>query len=104
MNLRFLEIAVGLWAEAIEFYDAKTPGLGGRFSNEIRWTLERIRSFPNAWTTIAPHTRRCLVSHFPFGIYYQVRPDHILIISVFDQRKKPREWQAWYTAHREQKD
>lgn len=104
MNLRFLEIAVDEWSESVAFYNSQQPGLGSRFSNEVRDTIERIRAFPYAWPEIALRTRRCLVPHFPFGVYYQVRSDHILIISVFDQRRNPRIWSDWYSRNREQAD
>ena len=88
MKNRLLEIAIDEWAEAKSFYDSQELGLGDRFSAEVRKALERIRDFSSAWPLVGQRTRRCLVSHFPFGVYYHLLPESILVVSVFDQRKR----------------
>ena len=102
MKIRFLEIAIEEWAEAKTYYDSQELGLGDRFSAEVRKALERIRDFSSAWPLVGHRTRRCLVSYFPFGVYYHLLPESILVVSVFDQRKEPRNWGIWYKKHHEQ--
>ena len=102
MKIGFLEIAIDEWTEAKAFYDSQELGLGDRFSAEVRKALERIRDFSSAWPLVGQRTRRCLVSHFPFGVYYHLLPELILVVSVFDQRKEPRNWGTWCEGYREQ--
>jgi hypothetical protein len=52
--------------------------------------LKRIRWL---WTPLSPRTRRCRVQHFPFGLFYQVHNDEILILAVMDLRRDPKRWE-----------
>jgi len=40
-------------------------------------------------------TRRCRLHRFPFGLFYQVRSDEILIVSVMDLRRDPKRWERY---------
>lgn len=33
--------------------------------------------------------RRCLIKKFPFGIFFSIEPDHILVVSIFHSRRNP---------------
>jgi hypothetical protein len=81
--------------EAMEFYESAREGLGAEFLAEVEATLRLIESFPLAWTSLSPRTRRCLTRHFPYGLFYQVRPDEILIVSVMDLRRDPKRWEKY---------
>jgi hypothetical protein len=63
--------------EAVDYYNNQCSGLGYEFASEVTNTLERITSFPNAWSQISPRTRRCITNKFPYGVIYQVRNDCI---------------------------
>ena len=43
MDIRFLDIAQRELDEAVEYYNAESPGLGDQFLLEVLSTLERIR-------------------------------------------------------------
>ena len=54
-----------------------------------------MESHPLAWTPMSARTRRCRLHRFPFGLFYQVRPDEILIVSVMDLRRDPKRWEQY---------
>jgi toxin ParE2 len=93
VNARFTSAAEAELQEAIQFYEAAENGLGAKFLGEVEGALERIIRHPQAWAPISPRTRRCRTSRFPYGLFYQVRRDEILILSVMDLRRDPRRWE-----------
>jgi plasmid stabilization system protein ParE len=95
VNARFTSSAEAELQEAIAFYEAAENGLGSRFLDEVEVVVTRILAHPTAWTPMSPRTRRCRTHRFPYGLFYQVRPDEILIVSVMDLRRDPRRWEQY---------
>ena len=95
MKARFASTAEGELREAMEFYEATHEGLGAEFLAEVEATTNLIESFPLAWTSLSPRTRRCRTHRFPYGMFYQERRDEILIVAVMDLRRDPRRWEQY---------
>jgi ParE toxin of type II toxin-antitoxin system, parDE len=72
MDIRFLDIAQRELDEAVEYYNAESPGLGDQFLLEVLSTLQRIRQYPSAWHPFTQNTRRCQTRRFPYGVVYQI--------------------------------
>ena len=89
---RFTSAALSELREATLYYEQAGSGLGATFLDEIDATLDRILRFPRAWHPMSSRTRRCRTHRFPFGVFYQVRRDEILITAVMDLRRDPRRW------------
>ena len=81
-------------SQAVDYYNACQPHLGGDFSREVYATIRNIIAYPKAWTPLSKHTRRCLVHRFPYGVIYQVTGEAILIIAVMQLNRKPGYWQG----------
>jgi len=79
----------------MEFYETAEAGLGGEFLAEVEVATRLIETFPLAWASLSPRTRRCRMHRFPFGLFYQVRSDEILIVSVMDLRRDPKRWEQY---------
>jgi hypothetical protein len=79
--------------EAMAYYQSAGAGLGAKFLAQVEATTRLIESFPDAWTPLSPRTRRCRLRRFPYGLFYQVRSDEILIVSVMDLRCDPKRWE-----------
>ncbi len=73
-------------------YENAQSGLGTKFIQEIEAATRLIEAHPLAWTNLSPRTRRCRTHRFPYGLFYQVRTDEILIVSVMDLRRDPKRW------------
>ena len=95
MKARFASTAELELKEAMEFYESAREGLGAEFLAEVEATANLIESFPLAWTSLSPRTRRCRTHRFPYGLFYQIRRDEILIVSVMDLRRDPKRWEQY---------
>jgi plasmid stabilization system protein ParE len=93
VNARFTSAAETELGEAVAFYEAAENGLGARFLDEVEAAVTRILANPEAWASMSPRTGRCRTHRFPFGLFYQIRTDEILIVAVMDLRRDPRRWE-----------
>jgi plasmid stabilization system protein ParE len=94
MKLKLLTAAKTDAAGAIAYYNAQEPGLGAEFAAEVRKTIERILQFPNAWTSVSKRVRRCQVNRFPYGVFYSLKNDVVVVIAVLHNHREPRTWQT----------
>jgi plasmid stabilization system protein ParE len=79
---------------ARQWYEEQRPGLGVDFAKAIDDAVERIASNPLAFPAVHGETRRAVVRQFPYGIYFRVLMDDIVITSVIHGRRDPRRWQT----------
>ena len=75
MKIAFLEAARDDLKEVVRYYEARRPGLGAEFREEVRTTLDRIENLPDAWPLLGEKTRRCRTRRFPYGLIYQARAE-----------------------------
>jgi plasmid stabilization system protein ParE len=95
VKARFTSTAEMELKEAMEFYQSAREGLGAEFLQEVEAATKLIESFPLAWRPLSPRTRRCRTHRFPYGLFYQIRSDEILIVSVMDLRRDPKRWEEY---------
>jgi len=94
MNIQLLEAAQQELDEAIEWYANQAPGLGEALLVETLKTFKLITRFPQAWHPLTAQTRRCRLNRFPYSVIYTVEDDHLLVIAIAHQHRKPRYWRA----------
>jgi toxin ParE1/3/4 len=78
--------------EAVSFYAGRGRGLGRRFAQEVRATIQKILSTPDRWRVLEQDVRRCLVRVFPYSVLYTIDPNYILIIAVMHGKRQPGYW------------
>lgn len=78
--------------DAVRFYDLKHAGLGERFEVEVKKAALRIAEYPTAWSSESDEIRKCLLHKFPYSLLYSIESDHIFIIAVAHQHRKPNYW------------
>jgi toxin ParE1/3/4 len=79
--------------EAKAWYDRQRTGLGDEFMLCVEDALDRVLRMPLATAPIFEDVRRVLVRRFPYGVYYKVDADLIVVIAVYHTRRNPRGWQ-----------
>ena len=80
--------------EAAAWYEARRAGLGREFLASIDQALERLKRHPDFGIPAHKTLRRTSVSRFPYGVFYQVFGEKILVVGVFHGRRAPRKWKS----------
>ena len=73
-----------------EYYNLQKENLGKEFKNDVKHLTLNILDFPNLYPTIKNDIKRCLLHKFPYSIFYAIRNNTIIILSVAHQNKKPK--------------
>jgi toxin ParE1/3/4 len=81
---------------AIDYYEAREPGLGYDFSAEVFTAIQNILHIPGAWPAIAEDVRRCLINRFPYGVLYSIEQSGIFVLAVMHLRRHPDYWKSRY--------
>jgi toxin ParE1/3/4 len=79
--------------EAFDYYQLCRVGLGHDFMMCVEVALESIQRNPAQHPNIHKQIHRNFVSRFPFGIYYLLKQDLVLVIAVLHVRRNPLHWQ-----------
>jgi plasmid stabilization system protein ParE len=76
-------------ASAQDDYEARERGLGNRFVEQVRSTLNRIGQNPFQYQVVTGtrEHRRAPVHTFPFGIWYRVEPDESVVVACLAHRR-----------------
>jgi plasmid stabilization system protein ParE len=92
IRIRFHEFALDEVSAAERYYSSRSVSLGLEFIDALDHALARLRAFPESG---APHlrgTRRLLLERFPFAVIYTLEENHVVIVAVAHQRRKPGYW------------
>lgn len=92
MKVIFSKFAKQELDDATYFYEIESQGLGKRFREEIRKAAKRIIEYPKAWSVERGDVRKCLLHSFPYKLLYSIEQDHIFIIAVAHQHRRPNYW------------
>ena len=93
MKVIFSELAKLELDDACSFYDLQVPGLGSKFKDEVGKAARRIAEFPTAWSIERGEIRKGLLHMFPYKLLYSIEKDHVFIIAVAHQHRRPTYWQ-----------
>ena len=94
MIYRFHPEALEEYRESALYYNVVYPALAARFVTSIEEGINQILLFPEAWQPVEEDVRRHLVEHFPFGLYYTIEDNVILIHAVMHLSRKPGYWKS----------
>ena len=92
MRVIFTRIATQELEDAVRFYELEYVGLGRRFKEEVRSAALRVAEYPKAWSVERDEVRKCLLHKFPYKLLYSVEANHVLVIAVAHQHRKPDYW------------
>jgi len=89
-NIEISEYAHVEIDDAREFYNLQKDGLGDDFKYDVFLAITNIATFPNLYPNINTNVKRCLLHRFPYSIFYAIREQSVVILSVAHQHRKPR--------------
>ena len=99
MIVSFLEEALIEVAEAVDWFDNQSSGLGAEFRREFEQNLESIGSVPDSFARLEflrsqrwSRVRRAVMRRFSYVIVFDVRDTEALIVAVYHARRRPNYW------------
>jgi toxin ParE1/3/4 len=94
-SLRVLPRAEAELAEAIDWYEARRPGLGADLLELAAKAFERIVEAPNqlaTWRTGRREYSRFLIDRFPYAVLFTYDDVEVVIVAFAHCRRKPGYW------------
>ena len=79
-------------AEARDWYEDRSPGLGGQFVDEVDAAVQRLRENPRGYQVVYRGARRILLRRFPYKLVYVVRKDDIVVVACSHGARDPQHW------------
>ena len=79
------------------WYEGQRAGLGRDFVQEIDAALNRIAENPVKYQVVHREARRAIVHRFPYGVFFRIEADAIIVFCVIDLRQDPATWKARVT-------
>jgi plasmid stabilization system protein ParE len=80
-------------AEAADWYEQQSVGLGADFLRAIEVTMSSIHHNPEQYQRIRGRTRRAVLRRFPYGVVYIVSDDEVVVLGCVHGRRDPKRWQ-----------
>jgi hypothetical protein len=90
MKVRFLSVADRELADAFTWYEQAQDGLGDALIDEVDRTVHRIARYPESCQVAGDGLRRVLVNRFPYGLWYAVEQDTLVVYAVAHLHRRPR--------------
>jgi plasmid stabilization system protein ParE len=79
--------------QATRWYDKQRQGLGDDLMDEVVETIDKILDRPLSFPVVYRDIRRALLDRFPYGVYFRMRGDTIVITAVHHGSRDPSRWQ-----------
>ncbi|GAA3923000.1 type II toxin-antitoxin system RelE/ParE family toxin [Microbacterium invictum] len=91
MTVRLTDLAAADLAEARNHYRAIADDLDQRFLDRLDLTIARLLAFPQGAPPVDgfPGVRRARMRQFPYGVFYRLDGNDILILRVLHTRRDP---------------
>ena len=78
--------------EAADVYEAKSPGLGARFIDEVDEGIDLLLEQPMLGSPWLEPARRWQLRSFPYTLAYRALDAELEILAVAHQRRRPGYW------------
>ncbi len=78
---------------AADWYEARSPGLGLEFVEEINRAVQLAAATPRRFPVMHGEVRCVRVRRFPYSLFFLLEPRRIVVLAVFHARRDPAVWQ-----------
>lgn len=92
MAIEFHPEAEEEFIEVARYYEARVPGLGSRFIDELEALETLLAERPAIGEQIDEKFRRAVFRKFPISLIYAVEETGIWVVAVAHQRRLPGYW------------
>jgi plasmid stabilization system protein ParE len=75
--------------EGFLFYEQQAPGIGDYFSSSLRADIEELKVTGGVHRVVFRQFYRSLSRVFPYGIFYTMEDDTVIVYAVVDLRRDP---------------
>lgn len=79
--------------EAYRWYEKQDEGLGEEFLRSVDACFAAVQRTPTAYPGAHRNVRRALLRKFPYGIFYLIEADRLIVLACFHARRDPKQWQ-----------
>lgn len=80
-------------ADAFRWYEARRPGLGHEFADEVANTYAAIEAQPLRFPLMLDDIRMAVVHRFPYLVYFVLLPRGLSVIAMLHGHRDPQVWQ-----------
>lgn len=94
LSVRIREEAEVDLSDAASWHEQQRVGLGQKFLDQALSVMACLPENPDQHPVVHNRVRRALLGRFPFGLYYRLESEFILIYAVMHARRHPRTWQS----------
>jgi plasmid stabilization system protein ParE len=79
--------------DAQDWYEARHPGLGMRFREEVEAAVLRLRENPHQFPIVFRDVHRARLRKFPYGLFFRVEISALVVIACFHGSRDPQRWE-----------
>ncbi len=80
--------------DAHDWYEARRPGLGGDFLDEVQRVLAGITANPARYGFADGDIREGPLTRFPYAIYYRVLATRLRVLAIYHTSRDPSGWRS----------
>jgi plasmid stabilization system protein ParE len=92
-RVRVRSVALAEFAEATEWYSARSRGAAERFVMAVEATFDQLARAAHQCPVVHDDIRRVGIPGFPYTAYFRVREADCFVIALIHGRRNPRRWQ-----------
>lgn len=85
----FLPAALDDVAQAYDWYEVESQGLGDEFVQAVDTALAHTLEFPLANPVMHRDARRHLIERFPYCLYYRAVGDGLVVVALLHAARDP---------------
>ncbi|MEZ4449873.1 MAG: type II toxin-antitoxin system RelE/ParE family toxin [Nannocystaceae bacterium] len=78
--------------EAWAWYEARRAGLGDSMVTCVEAAVSMAARIPESFQVVHGEVRRALVRRFPYGVYFVVDGDALVVLAIAHARREPGYW------------
>ena len=97
LRVRFSAHATAEFLDATSWYEQQRPGLGDVFIEAVDAAVDVVAEWPGSGSLVDDvavelGVRRAPIGGFPYHLAYRVLADHMRVLAVAHDRRKPGYW------------